>query len=202
MLIQFRRLLNFSEFACFDPISASLALGGAALSAGGTLMASGSQARALRANAPADFMAAMNEATRLKYAADESRAASQRQAMDQGAQQKQVESSLQARAAMGGGDTTDSTVEALDAGIKKTGEYHQLMSLYAGENRARGLEDQAAVTLTGAQNKYNADNYKAGMVETQGLLGAGGTLLSGAASGINSKYGQNAWDKIKSWSQG
>lgn len=182
-------------------IAAGVGILGSVMSAGSTLMSAGSQASALRAQAPNDYLAAAYEAQQAKWNADESRAASQRKAMAIGQQEDAVRSKLQANAAMGGGDTTDSGVQALDAGIIRKGEYQQLMEMYAGESRARGWEDQSRNLLIGGINKSNADNYKASTLESQAPISAAGTLMSGAAGAFD-KYGDKAWSKIKAWSEG
>lgn len=182
-------------------IAAGLGLAGSAISAAGTLMSAGSQASALRAQSPMDMLSAAYEAQQAKWNADESRAASQRKAISIGQQEDAVRSKLQAAAAATGGDTSDSGVQALDAGIIRKGEYQQLMEMYGGEQRARGWEDQARNIAIGGLNKANANMAKASALESQAPLSAAGTLMSGAAGAFD-KYGDKAWSKIKAWSEG
>lgn len=83
--------------------------------------------------------------------AQESRAASQRTALERRRESTLLGSKLLARAAASGGGATDPTVIDLGGDIAARGEYGALMDLYKGENRARGLEDQAMGSrLTGA----------------------------------------------------
>lgn len=189
------------DMAGMGGLAAAAGIAGGLISAAGTLMGSGAQASALRAQAPIDMLTAAYSAQEAKWAGDEALAASQRKAEEISATKRDVESKLQAGAAMGGGDTTDTTVQSLDARIENKGEYQKLMELYAGESRANALWDQSRNIAIGGLNKGNADNYRADMISRQAPLTAAGTLLSGSASAFD-KYGSRAWDAVKRWSEG
>lgn len=107
-------------------------------------------------------------------------AAGQRRMMDVRRQKELALSSLQARAAAGGGDTTDPTVVNLGAGIEGQGEYKALTEFYKGENARRGYEDAATAAI------WQGD-VKASQAQSAGLWGAAGSLLSGASS-FGSQY--------------
>ena len=193
---------KFLPRVVYDPLTMTAAsVAGAGMSAAGTLMGAGSQASALRAQAPADMLAAAYAAQEAKWAGDEALAASQRKAQEISAAKRDVESKLQAGAAAGGGDTSDDTVQNLAAGIENRGEYQKLMELYAGETRANALWDRSRNLAIGGVNRANADNYKADMISSQAPFSAVGTMLSSGSSAFD-KYGTRAWDQIKKWSEG
>jgi hypothetical protein len=92
-----------------------------------------------KASADAQYFKAAQE----DQAAQESRAASQRTALEKDRQATLLQSTLQANAAASGGGAADPTVVGLGQDIAGRGEYQSLMDMYTGENRARGIEDQA-----------------------------------------------------------
>lgn len=188
-----------------DPFSwaalASAAAGG--VSAAGTIAGGNAaasqyyrQANQNRIGAAYGLMEAQNEATQLRMAADESRAASQRKAQETNWQTGQVLSKLQAGAAAGGGSARDATIGQLGAQIKQTGDFQSLMEMYSGENRARGLEDSANTAMYRGQMKNYGlltDADTAAMAartgQTNAMLGAAGTIL-GAGASIGMNYAQ------------
>lgn len=154
--------------ATFDPVTmTTLAVAGAALSAGGTLAGGVAKKNA------SDFQAAQDD-----MAAQESRASGQRSAQDKDRQTTLVLSKLQANAAASGGGASDPGVLTLAGNIGGRGEYESLMDMYKGENRARGLEDEA----TGARASGDAGLDAAG-------LSAAGTLIGGAGSAYRTYNG-------------
>lgn len=148
---------------------------GAAVSAVGTL-----------ASASASIQAGDDQKAALEFkakqedqAAQESRAASQRQAIDKRREAEQLDSQLRARSAADGGTTTDPTIVNLGSEIAGRGEYQALGEMYKGENRARGIEDQAqGDRMTGAAAARGARSA------------AFGTILSGIG-GIAGKFGKS-----------
>lgn len=136
-----------------------LALGGGAISAVGTI--AGGQA----AKAAGDYRAQQAE-----MAAKEARAASQREAMDKRREGTLMASRLQARAAASGGGADDPTVLDLAGDIAQRSEYGALLDMYKGENRARGLLDDAATS-----------RFEGRMKQNQSYLAAAGTLLKSVA---------------------
>jgi hypothetical protein len=157
------------------------------------------------------------QALQLDQAAGDARAEAQRAAMEERHNAKLALSTLVARAASSGGGT-GGTVEKLASNIAERGEYQALLDVYTGENRARGLEDQATgARVSGAAAKYGADvealasryagdtgltaaRLKAGAYsgaafpdELGGFLGGAGSILSG----VGSAYGNYAIRKIE-----
>ena len=105
---------------------------GAGLSAAGTIMGANQQASAYEAQRPIDIITGIYRSQALKYAADESRAASQRSAIGQTTQKDLALSKAQSVAAASGGGASDPTVVNLEAGIERQGEYYKLMDLVWG----------------------------------------------------------------------
>ena len=113
----------------------------AALAAIGTIMSAlGSVAGGIAASNQAEF-----EAKQLEQKSKEERAASQRDALEARKQSAMVQSRQQAVAASsGGGAGSDApTIMKLMADTAGRGEYQAQSALYGGEQRARGLMDEA-----------------------------------------------------------
>lgn len=150
--------------------TASTLLGtGAVVGAAGQLMAGAA------AKESADY-----RAEQLDMAATESRAASQRQAFERRRAAKLTLSSLQARAAAEGGDASNPGIIKLGGDIASRGEYQALSELYLGENRARGLTDEAT-----------ASRISGSAARTGSYFSAAGTLASGFGSMLGT-YGKLA----------
>lgn len=166
----------YSRGACFDPITmvTIATVAGGALSAGGTII--GGQAAA--AAGEAGQQAKNFEATQLDQAAQESRAASQRTALEDRRKSRLLASTLQARAAASGGGADDQTVVGLGRDIAGRGEYEALTSMYTGENRARGLQDQAV----GARMTGEALRAEGRAKRNASYLSAAGTIVGSAGS--------------------
>ncbi|MDT2024549.1 hypothetical protein [Methylocella sp. CPCC 101449] len=148
-----------------------------ALSAVGTgIGAASTIAAGNQAASDADY-----KARQLAQQAQESRAASQRQAMEFQRKTDLAGSTLQARAAASGAGATDPDVIRLGEDIAGRGKYQELMSLYQGENRARGLEDAASAAHVSGQAAQKGSYWK-----------AAGTLASGFGS-MAAKYGGDLW---------
>lgn len=147
-------------------------------------------------------------ATEYDQAASEARAVGQRNAFDQRRTAKLALSTLVARAASSGGGASDPTVLKLASNIAERGEYLALSDMYTGENKARGLEDEAkAVRYTGEAKKYAADleatgtRYLGAADKYGSRLKASGDLVSGVLSGtgtIISSLGSAAGTYAKS----
>src|SRR5262245_47667509 len=120
-------------------IPMALTAASTALQAAGTLVGGDAAAQAGRARAQAyNFQAKQQD-----MMAQESRAAAQREALDKRRQGDLLQSQLQARAAASGGGAADPTVLDLGGGLAGRSQLAALTDMYRGENRARGLEDQA-----------------------------------------------------------
>lgn len=147
-------------------IPLGLTLAGAALSGGGHILGSNSEAKELR-----------SQATQLEANAGLERASSQRAASDERRQARLAASRGLAVAAASGGGVDDPTVVNTLARLEGEGEYRALTALYNGEETARGMEQQAAANRRGAKATKKA-----------GYLNAAGSILS-AGSSLYSRYG-------------
>jgi hypothetical protein len=144
------------------------------LQAAGTIMGGNAAADAGSASQQAQYF----KATQEDMAAQESRAASQREALDKGRQTTLVLSKLQANAASSGGGASDPGVLSLAGDIAGRGEYESLLDMYKGENRARGLQDEAIGSrLTGDAAAAEGDAK-----QKASYLSAAGTLIGSAGS--------------------
>lgn len=155
---------------------------GTILTAGGNLFSGFMKADA--AEEAGRFQQAANEhdAQQLQMAAAESRAAAQRQMFERQRTTKLALSTLQARAGAGGDSATSGDALKLTTDIAGRGEYQSLADLYVGENKARGLEDQAAAKrYEGEVARYSGDKA-AGGLRLGSVIGAGGTILSGTGA--------------------
>lgn len=158
-----------------DPVTMTVAtVASGALAAGGTIMGGNAAAQAGQSARGAQYFKAAQE----DQAAQESRAASQRVALDKQHQTDLALSTLQARAAAGGGSASDPGVINLAQNIAGRGEYQSLMDMYTGENRARGIEDQAM----GSRMTGDAAAAEGDAKRTASYLSAAGTLVGSAGS--------------------
>jgi hypothetical protein len=158
--------------------------------AGGTVLSAGAQmqsASAAKAQGKANQTAAYYEAQQLDAKAGQERATSQRNAMESRRQERIVQSNLQAAAAASGGGAVDPTIGRLASGIAIEGQYRALSDLYSGEDRARGLEDQASARRYEGDVGYMAGKARAASERTAAI----GTIFSGVGTGatLYSKYG-------------
>ncbi len=146
-------------------IPIALAVGGAALQAGGTISASNAQAGQLR-----------SQADQLDAAAVTDRASSHRAAVEQSRQARLLQSRALAVAASQGGGS-DPTVVNILANLTGEGEFRALTALYEGEESARSKEVQAIARRKEAKN-----------VKKAGLISAAGQVVS-AGSTMFQRYG-------------
>lgn len=141
-------------------LSTVAGLAGTALTAVGTI-ASGRQAE----------KAAEYEAQQLEMRANETRAASQREAAAQYRQGEIMASQQAAGIAGSGGDLSDASVIDLMGDTAAEVDLARRTTLYRGENQARGLQDAAQNTLISGQN-----------ARTNSYIGAGTQLFSGISN--------------------
>jgi hypothetical protein len=99
-------------------------------------------------------------------------------ALEKDRQATLLQSTLQANAAASGGGAADPTVIGLGQDIAGRGEYQSLMDMYTGENRARGIEDQAI----GSRLTGDAQQAEGEAKRTASYLSAAGTLVGSAGS--------------------
>jgi hypothetical protein len=162
-----------------DPItltvaSMGLTAAGTAVSAMGTIAGGNAAAEAGERQQEAYYYRAKQE----EQAAQESRASAQRAALEKRREGRFLQSKLQARAAASGAGADDPTVLDLAAGIAQRSEYDALFDMYRGENRARGLEDQAKGSrMTGDAERIEGINRK-----KASRIQAIGTIIGGASS--------------------
>jgi hypothetical protein len=155
------------SFGNEDTIVASLALISTIASAVGTVVSViGSIQQGQAQQEMANYRAKLAE-----MRGKEEFAAGQRRMMQERRRKELALSSLQARAAASGGDTTDPTVVNLGAGLEQEGEFRALTEFYKGENAKRGYQDAAAAARFEGEQAASASLWK-----------AGGTLLSGVGS--------------------
>jgi hypothetical protein len=146
-------------------IPIGLAVAGAAMSAGGTILGAKAEASSLR-----------SEADQLDTQAGQFRASSQRQAMEERRQAGLAGSRALAIGAAQGG-ASDPTVMNLLAALEGEGSYRAAAALFEGEERARSNEVEA-----------NARRKEAKNVKRAGLISAASTILSSGSS-LAQKYG-------------
>lgn len=154
--------------------SAALTAVGTAVSAAGTI-ASGNAAEDAGRRAQ---QAQVFKSQQLEMQAQESRAAAQRDALEKRRQGELAGSQLQARAAASGGGADDPTIVGLGEEIAGRSEYQALASIYTGENRARGMTDEAM----GARMTGDAALAEGQAKKTASTYSAVGTIFSGAGS--------------------
>lgn len=170
------RFLSFGmRGVVFDPVTLTVAtVASGALTAAGTVMGGNAAAAAGSAQKGAAYFKAAQE----DQAAQESRAASQRSAFEKNRQVGLLQSKLQANAAASGGSASDAGVINLAQDIAGRGEYQSLMDMYTGENRARGIEDQAI----GSRLTGDAAQAEGEAKRSASYLSAAGTLIGSAGS--------------------
>lgn len=163
------------EVEVHDPITlTALTVAGGALSAGGTIMGGNAAAAAGESSRNESYFKAAQE----DQAAQESRAASQRDSLEKGRQTQLVLSKLQAEAAAGGGGADDPGVLNLAGDIAGRGEYESLMDMFKGENRARGLQDEAV----GSRMSGDAALAEGKAKQNASYMSAAGTIIGTAGS--------------------
>lgn len=173
------RKYDLWSMACFDPVtmavvSAGATMAGAGVSAMGTIAGGNAAADAgIRGQAAQEFKAKQEE-----QAAQESRAVSQRSALDKRHQATLLQSTIQARAAASGGGADDPGVLTLAGDVAGRGEYEALFDMYKGENRARGLIDQAAGSRMTGDALFAEGQAK----KSASKMAALGTIIGGVGS--------------------
>lgn len=164
-------------------------IAGAGISAVSTIIGGAHQAAGLEAQGELAKQGAEFSAKQMEMQAAESRASGQRSALEKRRLTALGLSKLQARAAASGGGATDMGVLKLGEGIAGRGEYEALADLFAGENRARGLESGAAAARYEGDARKISSDFAADATRTGSYLQAGGTILSGTSQfGRDYKY--------------
>ena len=141
----------------------ALGMVGAGVSAAGTIGAAKSNEQAAQNQWWNNLNGAIYNQKANQQQASEERFGAQQRALQLADQQNRVQSSLKANAAFDGGSATDDTVAKLGGEINQVGAFQKAMNMYAGESRARGLEDAGTAGVYSAINQGNMDIWKAGM---------------------------------------
>ena len=154
MCCTFDRLLNFYETAAFGPLMLPLAI--ASTVASTAIGAAGQMAAGRNA-------AAMGQYQSQEYAqqGETATATAQRAMEEERRKTGLVESTLQARAAGGGGSATAPSTLNVGGQIARRGEYNALMDLSQGENQQAGLTNQGQAAAYGGQIAQQGDTYSA-----------------------------------------
>lgn len=158
----------------------ALAAGSTALSSAGYLTAGQAalyrgQAQQQEQNYSADV---------LQQQANQERAAASAQIADTTRSTDLLESTIRARAAASGAGATAPTVVSLEQGVAGRGEYNALSQLYSGEERGKGMENQAALDRYMGTQYATAGQLQQQEEQTKALA----SLLQGGSS-LFSKYG-------------
>jgi hypothetical protein len=167
---------------------------GAGISAAGTIGAAKANEKAAQAQWWNDLNGSIYNQKALQQQASEERFGAQQRALQFADQEKRVQSSLKANAAFGGGSATDDTVAKLGGEIGQVGSFQKAMSMFAGESRARGLEDAGTAGVYRAVNQGNMDVWKAGMNTRAARASAMGSLI-GSAGGLFNAVGNTDFSK-------
>lgn len=167
-----------------DPITTiglATSAAGTLTSAAGTIIGAEEGSAAANSQAQNEILAGIYRQRALKMAADETRAASQRQGMAIDRERKNVMSRAKAIGAATGGGADPSVLNTI-AKIDQEGEFQKAMALYAGENRAIGLMDEGRNALYGSYNRATALRSEAATTRRNAYLSAGGQILGGAST--------------------
>lgn len=160
-------------------------------SAGATALGAVGQSQAMNAQADADQRRADIEAQWTDRRAKDERAAAQRGASEEVRKARLTQSRLKAVAG-GSGGGQDGTVMDLWGDIEKEGQYNASQVTTAGEQRATGMNYQAALDQWGADANARIKRSGAKSTLIGGLVGAAGQGLSGFGnyqSGMAARYG-------------
>lgn len=173
---------------------AAIGMVGAGISAAGTIGAAKSNEQAARTQWWNDVNGSIMNQTALNRQASEERFASQQNALKVGQNVDNIKSTLRANAAFGGGSATDDTVANLGGQIENQGAFAKAMNMYAGESRARGLQDAGTAGVYRAINQGNMDVWGAGMKTRAARSSAIGNLI-GSAGGMFNAIGNTDFSK-------
>lgn len=162
---------------------------GMAFNAASTVMSMMGQSKAgdaALAAARRKKMAYDSQAAQLDINAGQQVASAQRAAEDERYQASLLKSRALALAAASGGGASDPTIVNLMAKLSGRGEYNSETAMYQGQEKARGMTDQARMA------RYSGDVAMADgeAAKDASRLSMVSTLLNGASS-LYTKYGQS-----------
>jgi len=131
--------------------------------------------KAARSTGEAQQRALEYQAQQLTTNAGQAQAVSQRAAMEEIRKSMLIQSRAMAVAAASGGGAVDPTVMALVSSISKEGQLASETQLYGGEERARGMREQAKATRYEGTQRAEAGRT----AEKASRTAAIGTIISG-----------------------
>jgi hypothetical protein len=165
--------------------------GGAAMQGAGTItsvlgqLQSGDAAAAAGAS---EQQASNYRAAVLRQQATATRGQSSAEASDTALRTQYVLSSARARAGASGAGATDPSVVNTEGLIAGRGEYNVLSQLFSGEEKARGLENQASLDVFTGQQQRIAGQVSQSSYNTRAIS----TALQGGSS-LFAKYGNGGF---------
>ena len=166
-----------------------------ALSVAGTLIGAQGQQQAGKAASAQASAAARNErvaaefeAKQADYLAGQSKAAAQREALEQRRAAALIASRALAVAAASGAGASDPTVVDLIGQIYAEGNYRSALALYEGEEQARSYEVSAAARRVGGASAASARTAEGQSIARASNLSMFSTLIKGGSS-LFDRYG-------------
>jgi len=162
--------------------SGVLGLTGAYDSANGTLLGGSIAAQGALEAGAAERTAAYYKAAGLRQQAQAERAGGQSDAFALDRKTNDIQSTLRARAAASGGGVADPTVVALSDQIETQGTLGALTEMWKGQDRARGLVDQARGSEMTGDAAFTAAGLRARGIQTEAQSKADAQITSGWTS--------------------
>ena len=132
--------------------------------------------KAARLTGEAQQRAAEYQAQQLDTNAGQAQAVAQRAAMEEVRKSMLLQSRAIAVSAASGGGALDPTVMALVSGLSKEGQLALETQIYGGDERARGMREQAKATRYEGAQRAEAGRT----AEKAARMSAGSTIISGA----------------------
>jgi hypothetical protein len=159
-----------------DPVT--MATVAAITTAAGTAVGAYGQSQSMKAQAKAEQQRAEIEGKWAERRALEERSSAQRAASEEMRKARFAQSRLTALAGEG---ASDPTVMDLFGDIEKEGRFNAATATAAGEQKASGMEYQAALDQWGADTNARIKKSAANTTLISGLLSAGGQFSGGMA---------------------
>lgn len=172
-----------------DPVT--MAMVGTAVSAAGQIYNATATASTMEAQAAAETQKAQIESQWSERKGLEERAAAQRTAGEEQRKARLTQSRLGAVAGASGSGADDPTVMKLWEGIQREGDVNAGYATASGEQKAAGMEYDAALNRWRADSDARLKRFGAQNTLIGGYIGAAGTAMSGwGQSRMAAKYGQ------------
>jgi hypothetical protein len=154
-----------------------LSAAGTVVSSVGTLVSSEASAAAAKAAGKDAQRVANWQADQMTVNAGQERASSQREAIEERRRGRLALSRARAVAGASGA----AGFEDIFADLETQGETNALTALWEGEERARGMETEAAATRYGGSEAKRAGAIQSKATRQAGLIGTVGTVLEGGS---------------------